>query len=78
VASPRPTRLRPVAQWSNRIGVGLDLRTPLVTTNARARRDTTDAVAGVILTIAGWVLRLLAWAFVTLFIAGFTSAVRKT
>jgi hypothetical protein len=30
------------------------------------------------LTAAGWVLRLLAWAFAALFIAGFTSAVRKT
>jgi len=27
---------------------------------------------------AGWVLRLLAWAFAALFIAGFTGAVRKT
>ena len=30
------------------------------------------------LTAAGWVLQLLAWAFAALFIAGFTSAVRKT
>ena len=30
------------------------------------------------LTAAGWVLRLLAWVFAALFIAGFTSAVRKT
>jgi hypothetical protein len=61
-----------------RIGVGLDLGTPLVTTNGRSRCDTTDAVAGQVLTITGWVLRLLAWGFATLFIAGFTSAVRKT
>jgi hypothetical protein len=30
------------------------------------------------LSVAGWVLRLLAWVFAALFIAGFTSAVRKT
>jgi hypothetical protein len=28
--------------------------------------------------IGGWILRLLAWLFAALFIAGFTSAVRKT
>jgi hypothetical protein len=30
------------------------------------------------LTVASWVLRILAWVFAALFIAGFTSAVRKT
>ena len=30
------------------------------------------------LTAVGWVLRVLAWTFAALFIAGFTSAVRKT
>jgi hypothetical protein len=29
-------------------------------------------------TVAGWGLQLLAWAFATLFVAGFTGAVRKT
>ncbi|HVW43511.1 MAG TPA: hypothetical protein VHC18_19395 [Amycolatopsis sp.] len=61
-----------------RVGVGLDLGTPLVSTGARSRCDTTDAATGQILTITGWALRLLAWAFATLFIAGFTGAVRKT
>lgn len=28
--------------------------------------------------LIGWGLRLLAWAFATLFVAGFTNAVRKT
>jgi hypothetical protein len=28
--------------------------------------------------VSGWALQLLAWAFATLFIAGFTGAVRKT
>ena len=30
------------------------------------------------LSAVSWVLRLLVWAFAALFIAGFTSAVRKT
>jgi hypothetical protein len=30
------------------------------------------------LNAAGWVLRLAAWVFAALFIAGFTTAVRKT
>jgi hypothetical protein len=61
-----------------RIGVGLDLGTPLITTGARARCDATNSATGQALAIAGWGLRLLAWAFATLFIAGFTGAVRKT
>jgi len=59
-----------------RVGVGLDLGTPLLTT--RSRCDVTTSGAGQILTMTGWALRLLAWAFATLFIAGFTSAVRRT
>lgn len=59
------------------VGVGLDLGTPLLTTGARARCETTDSATGQALTVISWVLRLLAWAFATLFIAGFTGAVRK-
>jgi hypothetical protein len=59
-----------------RIGVGLDLGTPLISTHVRC--DTTATGAGEALTMTGWALRLLAWAFATLFIAGFTSAVRRT
>ncbi|WP_143202746.1 hypothetical protein [Amycolatopsis sp. CB00013] len=61
-----------------RIGVGLDLGTPLVSTGARARCDTTRTATGQAFTLVGWGLRLLAWAFATLFVAGFTGAVRKT
>ncbi|WP_330276638.1 hypothetical protein OG205_13885 [Lentzea sp. NBC_00516] len=61
-----------------RIGVGLDLGIPLITTGARARCEATNTTTGQILTSTSWALRLLAWAFATLFIAGFTSAVRKT
>ncbi|MBQ0980678.1 hypothetical protein [Micromonospora sp. M61] len=62
----------------DQIGVGLDLGAPLLKTGARDRCQPTDTAAGQILTIAGWILQLLAWSFATLFIAGFTSAVRKT
>ncbi|MDX8143070.1 hypothetical protein SK854_13165 [Lentzea sp. BCCO 10_0061] len=61
-----------------RIGVGLDLGIPLFTTGARARCEATNTTTGQIFTSTSWALRLLAWAFATLFIAGFTSAVRKT
>ncbi|MFE9190036.1 hypothetical protein ACFYL6_10535 [Micromonospora sp. NPDC007208] len=62
----------------DQIGVGLDLGAPLLRTGARDRCQPTDTAAGQTLTIAGWILQLLAWSFATLFIAGFTSAVRKT
>jgi hypothetical protein len=61
-----------------RIGVGLDIGLPLIKTGTRARCDITATPVGQGLAIAGWVLQLLAWAFATLFIAGFTGAVRKT
>ncbi|WP_086667021.1 hypothetical protein [Lentzea kentuckyensis] len=62
----------------DRIAVGLELGTPLISTPARIRCEATNTGAGQALTIVGWVLRLMAWAFATLFIAGFTGAVRKT
>ncbi|MFD5250402.1 hypothetical protein ACFWIW_38045 [Amycolatopsis sp. NPDC058340] len=61
-----------------RIGVGLDLGLPLVKTGARELCAPTGSAAGQALTVAGWVLQLAAWASATLFIAGFTGAVRKT
>jgi hypothetical protein len=64
-----------------RVSVGLDLNLPVGTSLARTdcdlSRDPASATAAW-LTAASWVLRLLAWAFAALFIAGFTSAVRKT
>jgi hypothetical protein len=63
------------------LSVGLDLNLPVGTSVARAGCDLTKDSASATsawLTGAGWVLRLLAWAFAALFIAGFTSAVRKT
>ena len=63
------------------VSVGLDLNLPVGTSVARADCDLTRdsaSVAAASLAVAGWVLRPLAWAFAALFIAGFTSAVRKT
>ncbi|MEV4320545.1 hypothetical protein [Actinocrispum sp. NPDC049592] len=62
----------------DQVGVGLDVGSPLVSTGARARCDATNTGAGQVLTSLGWLFRLLAWGFATLFIAGFTGAVRKT
>jgi hypothetical protein len=63
------------------VSVGLDLNLPVGTTVARVDCDVTSYSASVTaawLSAVGWVLRLLAWTFAALFIAGFTSAVRKT
>jgi hypothetical protein len=64
-----------------RVSVGLDLNLPVGTSLARADCDLARnpaSAAAAWLAAAGWVLRLLAWAFAALFVAGFTSAVCKT
>lgn len=63
--------------WTDRVGVGLDLGLPLITTGVRSRCDVTDTTAGHALALSGWSLQVIAWAFATLFVAGYTSAVRK-
>ena len=63
------------------LSVGLDLNLPVGTSVARAQCELTrdsGSVTAFWLTLTGWVLRVLAWVFAALFIAGFTSAVRKT
>jgi hypothetical protein len=63
------------------ISVGLDLNLPVGTSLARAGCDLTKdpaSASAAWLTGVGWILRLLAWGFAALFVAGFTSAVRKT
>jgi hypothetical protein len=50
----------------------------LVKTGTRDHCDTTTSTTGQALTLIGWGLQLLAWAFATLFVAGFTGIVRKT
>jgi len=59
------------------VGVGLDLSIPLIKTGARETCTMTGTPAGQSLTVAGWVLQLLGWAFATLFVAGFTGAIRR-
>jgi hypothetical protein len=64
------------------VSVGLELNLPAGTSeavqvNCNLSKDSASATAAW-LTAIGWVLRLLAWVFAALFIAGFTSAVRKT
>ena len=63
------------------VSVGLDLNLPVGTSLARAVCGLTKyaaSAAATWLVAAGWVLRVLAWVFAALFIAGFTGAVRKT
>ncbi|MEU6324856.1 hypothetical protein [Streptomyces sp. NPDC047009] len=61
----------------DQVGFGLNVSLPLVKV-ATGACAATNTVAGQALTAAGWLLQVLAWAFTTLFVAGFTSAVRKT
>jgi hypothetical protein len=61
-----------------RMGVGIELGLPLIKTGARTQCDFATTTTGQALTVVGWGFQLLAWAFATLFIAGFTGAVRKT
>ncbi|WAL63212.1 hypothetical protein ORV05_19475 [Amycolatopsis cynarae] len=62
----------------DQIGLALDSAAPLVKTDAlqRCRLDT-GVPGGQFVVAATWVLQALAWAFVTLFVAGFTGLVRK-
>ncbi len=60
-------------------GLAVNTATPLVepagATNCQL--DTGTAL-GEALTVAGWLIQALSWAFVTLFVAGFTGLVRKS
>lgn len=78
LAQPNPPAGKPAIRCSTveQVGVGLDLGEPMVSTGSRC--DTTGSANGEALTAARWTLEVLAWALATLFIAGFTSAVRKT
>ncbi|SFJ25061.1 hypothetical protein SAMN05421835_10450 [Amycolatopsis sacchari] len=59
------------------VGLALNTATPLVKTDMQQRCQLDAAGAGGVLVAASWVLQALAWAFVTLFVAGFTGLVRK-
>ena len=67
--------------WVQKLSVGMDLNLPVGTSAARAKCDLTKNSASTTatwLTVTDWALQILAWAFAALFVAGFTSAVRKT
>ncbi|MHA5053286.1 hypothetical protein [Streptomyces sp. SD15] len=57
----------------DRIGIGLELGLPLIKAGVRNSCHITDNAAGHALVLTGWALQALAWAFASLFVAGFTS-----
>jgi hypothetical protein len=61
-----------------RVGVGLNFALPVVKTPLEGTCAATVTAVGNAISIGGWVLQLLAWSLATLFVAGFTGAVRKT
>jgi hypothetical protein len=62
----------------DRIVLGVDTALPLVTTPVGNTCVTRSNASGKIITAASLITQLLGWAFATLFVAGFTGAVRKT
>lgn len=60
------------------IGYALDGFLPVVRTGARDTCRPALNTYGATLQLAGWTLGLITWAFLTLFIAGFTNIIRKT
>jgi len=79
LAQPPPAgSARPAAPCTTiqRVAVGLDLGEPFVSPAAQC--GTTLTTTGNTLTVLRWILQIAAWALATLFVAGFTSAVRKT
>ena len=58
------------------IGYALNVATPLVKVDT-ARCTVAPSAAGQLVLASTWVLQILAWAFATLFVAGFTGLVRR-
>lgn len=69
----------PSCSLVEQIGLALNVTTPLVNPSSQQSCliDTT-ADSGQIVTAGTWVLQALAWAFLTLFVAGFTGLMRKS
>jgi hypothetical protein len=70
-----------VAQPCSRIeqvGVALDKSIPLVKNGASDYCKPSSTPAGNLWAVASWFLQLLGWVFATLFVVGFTGAVRRT
>jgi hypothetical protein len=63
---------------TDRIVLGVDTALPLVTTAVGTTCLSRPTRAGQVITVAGLTAQILGWAFATLFVAGFTGAVRKT
>lgn len=62
----------------DQIGYALNAATPLVKIDVQQRcQAATTMGIGQFVVVAMWTLQLLAWAFATLFVAGFTGLVRK-
>jgi uncharacterized protein YjbI with pentapeptide repeats len=62
----------------DQIGYALNAATPLVKIDVQQRcQAATTTGIGQLVVVATWILQLLAWAFATLFVAGFTGLVRK-
>lgn len=60
-------------------GLALNTATPLVKPAGQPNCQLDSGTAlGAVLTVAGWAIQALSWAFVTLFVAGFTGLVRKS
>jgi hypothetical protein len=61
------------------VGLALNAATPLVKPDSQQRcQIATSAGLGQAVIVSTWLLQVLAWAFATLFVAGFTGLVRKT
>jgi hypothetical protein len=58
------------------VGYALNVATPLVKVDA-ARCAVEPTAAGQFVLASTWLLQILAWAFATLFVAGFTGLVRR-
>ncbi|MDT7789630.1 MAG: hypothetical protein QOF58_8049 [Pseudonocardiales bacterium] len=58
------------------VGYALNVATPLVKVDA-GRCTVVGSPAGQVVLASTWVLQILAWAFATLFVAGFTGLVRR-
>src|SRR5262249_34173937 len=63
---------------TEQIDVGLEVGTPLLNTHSQDRCTATNTTTGIGLSYSISALQLLTGAFAALFIAGFTSIVRKT
>jgi len=61
------------------VGLALNAATPLVKPDSQQRCQlATSTGLGQAVVVSTWLLQILAWAFATLFVAGFTGLVRKT